>query len=199
MLDREIEYFYKLGVCVGNHNHGIYMKNFKKRELLDMFKSFIDGESVKGCESFRDAFKYAENKITSVPRPILYYISDKEKAARIILKGCIHRVKKEKKLKKDYLEYERKEYKSWEDTLNYVRNRNKANQTPNYYQVGSKEAIDYISEIIKDLQGQEAFCCGNVLKYIIRYKNKNGVEDLKKARNYIDKLIAINEVTHETK
>lgn len=37
------------------------------------------------------------------------------------------------------------------------------------------------------------FFDGNALKYIMRYKEKNGVEDLKKARHYIDKLIEIEE------
>ena len=30
---------------------------------------------------------------------------------------------------------------------------------------------------------------GNVVKYVSRYKDKNGLEDLKKARHYIDKII----------
>lgn len=33
------------------------------------------------------------------------------------------------------------------------------------------------------------FAQGNVIKYICRYKNKNGIEDLKKAKQYIDMLI----------
>lgn len=33
---------------------------------------------------------------------------------------------------------------------------------------------------------------GNVIKYVSRYKNKNGLEDLKKARHYLDKLIEEN-------
>ena len=33
------------------------------------------------------------------------------------------------------------------------------------------------------------FYAGNVLKYLLRAKYKNGVEDLKKARHYLDKLI----------
>jgi hypothetical protein len=33
------------------------------------------------------------------------------------------------------------------------------------------------------------FIEGNILKYIIRYKDKNGIEDLKKAKHYIDLLI----------
>ncbi len=34
---------------------------------------------------------------------------------------------------------------------------------------------------------------GNVVKYLSRWKNKNGLEDLKKARWYLDRLIQINE------
>ena len=36
---------------------------------------------------------------------------------------------------------------------------------------------------------------GNVIKYVSRYKEKNGVEDLKKARHYLDKLIELNNET----
>ena len=34
---------------------------------------------------------------------------------------------------------------------------------------------------------------GNVIKYVARHQKKNGVEDLKKARHYLDKLIAMSE------
>ena len=37
------------------------------------------------------------------------------------------------------------------------------------------------------------FCVGNVIKYVCRYKDKNGIEDLKKARHYVDLLIEIEE------
>jgi len=33
------------------------------------------------------------------------------------------------------------------------------------------------------------FIAGNVIKYVVRYKFKNGLEDLKKARHYLDMLI----------
>lgn len=39
----------------------------------------------------------------------------------------------------------------------------------------------------------EGFLAGNVLKYLSRYKDKNGVEDLKKARHYLDKLIEVSD------
>jgi hypothetical protein len=34
---------------------------------------------------------------------------------------------------------------------------------------------------------------GNVIKYVTRYKEKNGVRDLEKARHYLDKLIEVNQ------
>jgi hypothetical protein len=33
------------------------------------------------------------------------------------------------------------------------------------------------------------FCEGNIVKYVSRYKEKGGIEDLKKARHYLDILI----------
>ena len=33
------------------------------------------------------------------------------------------------------------------------------------------------------------FIVGNVVKYVVRYKQKNGIEDLKKASHYLDMLI----------
>ena len=35
------------------------------------------------------------------------------------------------------------------------------------------------------------FCQGNIIKYITRYKHKNGVEDLKKVKHYVDLLIEL--------
>ena len=36
---------------------------------------------------------------------------------------------------------------------------------------------------------------GNVIKYISRWRNKNGIEDLKKAKWYVDRLLALEEAT----
>lgn len=35
----------------------------------------------------------------------------------------------------------------------------------------------------------EGFLRGNAIKYLARYPDKNGIEDVKKARHYLDKLI----------
>ncbi len=44
------------------------------------------------------------------------------------------------------------------------------------------EVIDVIEAFTFDLKGIEATDTGNVLKYMCRWKNKNGVQDLEKAR-----------------
>ena len=58
---------------------------------------------------------------------------------------------------------------------------------PAHYQNCSVEAIDVIRLVLGE-EGFEAFCKGNVLKYILRHKAKNGMEDLKKAKWYVAKL-----------
>lgn len=61
---------------------------------------------------------------------------------------------------------------------------------PNHYQTKNKiEVIDVIEAFIADLQGIVAFDIGNALKYLCRWKHKGGVEDLKKAKWYIDHAI----------
>ena len=69
---------------------------------------------------------------------------------------------------------------------------------PSHYQSkNGMEAIDVIEAFTSDLSGVEAFDTGNALKYICRWKNKNGVQDLKKAIWYLEHLIKYIEI--ETK
>lgn len=67
---------------------------------------------------------------------------------------------------------------------------------PNHYQLNIKgnniQAIDIIDEVVKDYRPQEAFKIANVIKYVLRASKKNGIEDLKKARKYIDMLVGDN-------
>lgn len=60
--------------------------------------------------------------------------------------------------------------------------------SPSHYQ-GKVECIDCIESATAGLQGIEAFCAGNAIKYLYRWKRKNGIEDLKKAKWYIEKLL----------
>jgi hypothetical protein len=60
--------------------------------------------------------------------------------------------------------------------------------SPEYYK-GKIECIEAIQEATKDLQGIEAVDTGQIIKYIWRWKKKNGVEDLKKCKFYLEHLI----------
>lgn len=60
---------------------------------------------------------------------------------------------------------------------------------PEHYQSGGLETIDVISAFTQDCTPIEAFCIGNALKYLCRWKKKNGIEDLRKAQWYINYLI----------
>ena len=63
---------------------------------------------------------------------------------------------------------------------------------PNHYQSNTGiEVIDVIKAFTSELSGEEAFCIGNAIKYICRYSKKNGVEDLEKAKWYIDRVISV--------
>lgn len=65
---------------------------------------------------------------------------------------------------------------------------------PNHYQSeGGLEVIDVIAQFTKGLNGVEAFAIGNAIKYLCRWSKKNGVEDLKKAKWYIDHVIEYRE------
>tara|TARA_R110001632_G_scaffold34157_3_gene87263 strand:- start:450 stop:665 length:216 start_codon:yes stop_codon:yes gene_type:complete len=69
----------------------------------------------------------------------------------------------------------------------------KDNINPDHYISDAIECIDAIkaSMSAEQFRGHLKACC---MKYLWRYENKNGVEDLKKARWYLDKLIQINSI-----
>lgn len=59
---------------------------------------------------------------------------------------------------------------------------------PKHYADRNIEVIDFIQDSLTPEQF-EGYCIGNVLKYVSRYRLKNGVEDLEKARYYLNKII----------
>jgi len=60
-------------------------------------------------------------------------------------------------------------------------------EKPPHYNQGGIECIDYIEQQLGE--GLIEYCEGNVIKYMHRYRYKNGSEDLKKAQWYLTKLI----------
>ena len=59
-------------------------------------------------------------------------------------------------------------------------------------QVGSNHYKDKAIQPIEYIHANKmGFCEGNVVKYITRWKEKNGVADLEKAKHYIELLIEL--------
>ena len=64
------------------------------------------------------------------------------------------------------------------------------NHPEHYQSVNGVECIDAIASATEELIGEEAFCIGTAIKYLWRYKKKEKpLEDLKKAKWYIDRII----------
>ena len=63
---------------------------------------------------------------------------------------------------------------------------------PEHYTSGKYECID----VMVDVFGKEMvqnFCICNTFKYLYRYKKKNGIQDVRKGKWYIDKFIELED------
>lgn len=62
-------------------------------------------------------------------------------------------------------------------------------QRPAHYTQSNIECIDAIAAAVKGKSGIEAVCVANVIKYLWRYEIKDGVESVRKAQWYLDRLV----------
>lgn len=60
---------------------------------------------------------------------------------------------------------------------------------PPHYTQGGIECIDAIEAACTGLDGQEGYLVRQIIKYIWRWKHKNGLQDLEKAKWYLERLI----------
>lgn len=123
--------------------------------------------------NFDGSIEIAENKSLSCPGALGLLEDCGEKGC----KQCWREVVKDIKFKDDIevvLPLE-KAPKELIDNVNH----------PNHYTQGKYEVIDYIEDKLnkEELQG---YCVGNAIKYLDRYKLKNGFEDIKKAKRYLE-------------
>jgi len=61
---------------------------------------------------------------------------------------------------------------------------------PSHYQRDGMECIDAIKAAVQNLSGAEAFETGSAIKYLWRWKEKGGKDDLKKATWFINDMIS---------
>jgi hypothetical protein len=63
------------------------------------------------------------------------------------------------------------------------------NTNPSHYRQGEIECIDALEAATINLKGIDAVCTANAIKYLWRWKEKGGIEDLEKSIWYIQKMI----------
>ena len=61
---------------------------------------------------------------------------------------------------------------------------------PKHYTQGGIECIDAIKAATTGKLGIEAVCVANIIKYLWRYEEKNGIEDARKGKWYLERLIS---------
>lgn len=71
------------------------------------------------------------------------------------------------------------------------------NSPAHYMGAYGLEALDVIENFVDGLEGLQAYYQGNVIKYVLRWPKKGGLQDLKKARVYLDKLIEDMELAED--
>lgn len=62
---------------------------------------------------------------------------------------------------------------------------------PSHYETGQFECIDVMLEVM-GVEYVKGFCVCNAFKYLYRHRNKNGLEDIKKAIWYLNKFVELS-------
>ena len=98
----------------------------------------------------------------------------------------------------DHEELKEKPMAKWDtdgiqQALKNIANRDQVNSPPHYGQ-GQIECIEYIKDFLTK-EEYIGYLRGNIAKYLHRWRYKNGIEDLKKAQWYLNKLV--QEVEYE--
>ena len=75
----------------------------------------------------------------------------------------------------------------------------KDNINPSHYKQGKVECIDALESATVHKNGLDAICTANVIKYLWRCESKGGVEDMKKAMWYLQRMIDHNTVVENKK
>ena len=137
---------------------------------MTMTKNFKEA-----ADEFRKLMRKYNNKLVKTDGQILPDV-DAEKHKEL------ERKEELKELAKKIITTDILEPKDTENNDNIIR--------PNHYASEKGfEVFDVQEAFIHELKGMSASYWCNIVKYILRFQKKNGVEDLKKAKYYLEKLI----------
>ena len=126
-------------------------------------------------DSIKDTICDARKKLVK-----LGFVDDLQDSPQELMKSAIDRILKQRQEEGvTFLPKECKADQKEEDVVNH----------PNHYTQGRVECIDSLESATINKRGIEAVCTANIIKYLWRYESKNGIEDVKKAQWYLQKLI----------
>ena len=109
--------------------------------------------------------------------------------------ACVKNEDKYKQVKQESQKLEGQNPNEFFKSLNQLGAMNDNINHPKHYCKGGIEGIEAIKAAVSNLSGFEAVCVANIIKYMWRYKEKNGLEDVMKAAKYLEWLQ--EEVKHE--
>lgn len=147
------------------------LEEFRKYVKTVTRKEFLSNNANKDDETFQPI------DLDEDACPYNYNLPDSD--CNITCKECWKNAVKDIKFKddieKDFIEAINKQPIIVSDSVNH----------PSHYTHGKIETIDKIEDVL-GLEGFQAYCVGNAIKYLDRYKLKNGFEDIKKAKRYLE-------------
>jgi hypothetical protein len=138
--------------------------------------------------NFDGSIEIAENKYLACPGALGLLEDCGEKGCIQCWREAVKDIKFKDDIEKELIEEMNKQPIIVSDSVNH----------PSHYTHGKIETIDKIEDVL-GLEGFQAYCVGNAIKYLDRYKLKNGFEDIKKAEWYLNRLIKNMEGKDEEK
>lgn len=152
-------------------------------KILEMCKKVIDGEtphdSCTTIDCFECPFKEmeidCETNSIEIKEIAQNYIKEHEKTV-----NTIEKIEENEDISRGLIEGNN--FTKATVTLKELQEIKKDNIIPTYYHQGNYDVIQFCND------NEIEFTTGNIIKYITRYKGKNGIEDLKKAKEYLRRL-----------
>ena len=188
MKDRIIDWEY---IKIKNETFVVYIKNFKEKEMYSKIQEYNKKQEHIKLEIFIDTeFKY-------------YYFL--EEYGEYIITIKISTLKNNNNTKDNIEVFNKNIFIEFMEIMDFINDevtviedKNNDNisdviNSPKHYQLKIKgnniEVIDIIDSIVQNYTPKQAIRVANIIKYILRADKKNGLEDFKKAKKYIEMLL----------
>ena len=188
MKDRIIDWEY---IKIKNETFVVYIKNFKEKEMYSKIQEYNKKQEYIKLEIFIDTeFKY-------------YYFLEED--GEYIINIKISTLKNNNNTKDNIEVFNKNVFIEFMEIMDFIndevtviedKNNNNISDvinSPKHYQLNIKnnniEVIDIIDNIVQNYTPKQAIRVANIIKYILRADKKNGLEDFKKAKKYIEMLL----------